>query len=183
MAAGIPSSTSGTRPGWPGYVDRLSTLFGWISAGMIVVSVLITCQMIFVRAVLGQSTVWQTELVTYLMVAATLLGLPYVQKLRGHVNVDLIPLMLRSSPRKALAIVTLSASVIIIAVMLFYGIEFWHKAWARNWKSETIWAVRLWIPYAAVPAGLGMLLLQLAADLWATINGTDKPFNIAEEKD
>ena len=178
MAAGIPSTTPGIRPGWPGHVDRLSTLFGWISAGMIVVSVLITCQMIFVRAVLGQSTVWQTELVTYLMVAATLLGLPYVQKLRGHVNVDLIPLMLRRGPRKALAIVTLSASILIVAVMLFYGVEFWHKAWARNWKSETIWAVRLWIPYLAIPVGFGLLLLQLIADLVALITGADKPFGL-----
>jgi TRAP-type C4-dicarboxylate transport system permease small subunit len=59
---------------------------------MIVISVAITCQMIFVRFVLNQSTIWQTEAVIYLMIAATLLGLPYVQKLRGHVNVDLMPL-------------------------------------------------------------------------------------------
>ncbi len=47
--------------------------------------------MIFVRAVLNRSTIWQTEAVIYLMIAATLIGLPYVQKLRGHVGVDLVP--------------------------------------------------------------------------------------------
>jgi hypothetical protein len=35
------------------------------SAAMIVISVLITCQMIFVRFVLNQSTIWQTEAVVY----------------------------------------------------------------------------------------------------------------------
>ncbi|MDJ0823842.1 MAG: TRAP transporter small permease subunit, partial [Paracoccaceae bacterium] len=72
-------------------VAAISTVAGWCSAGMIVAAVAITCQMIFVRFVLNGSTVWQTEAVIYLVIAATLVGLPYVQRLRGHVNVDLIP--------------------------------------------------------------------------------------------
>ena len=72
-------------------VAAISTLSGWLSAGMIMLSVLITCQMIFIRFVLNGSTVWQTEMVVYLMITATLIGLPYVQRMRGHVNVDLIP--------------------------------------------------------------------------------------------
>ena len=75
-------------------VAAISTLAGWCSAAMIVAAVCITCQMIFVRFVLNGSTIWQTEAVVYLMIAATLIGLPYVQRLRGHVNVDLIPLLL-----------------------------------------------------------------------------------------
>jgi TRAP-type mannitol/chloroaromatic compound transport system permease small subunit len=65
---------------------------------MIVAAVAITCQMIFVRFVLNGSTVWQTEAVIYLVIAATLVGLPYVQRLRGHVNVDLVPLSCRHGP-------------------------------------------------------------------------------------
>ncbi len=144
-----------TRPGVLRIIDQLSTLCGWFSAALIVISVLITCQMIFVRALLDASTVWQTEAVIYLMVTATLIGLPYVQKLRGHVSVDLLPLMMGKTARKALAITTLVLSIAIIAVMIFYGYEFWHTAWERNWKSETVWAVRLWIPYLCVPVGFG----------------------------
>jgi TRAP-type C4-dicarboxylate transport system permease small subunit len=66
-------------------VAAISTLSGWLSAGMIMLAVLITCQMIFIRFVLNGSTVWQTEMVVYLMIAATLIGLPYVQRMRGHV--------------------------------------------------------------------------------------------------
>ena len=75
-------------------VAAISSLAGWVSAAMIVSAVLITCQMIWIRFVMNGSTIWQTEAVVYLMVAATLLGLPYVQRLRGHVNVDLIPMAL-----------------------------------------------------------------------------------------
>jgi TRAP-type C4-dicarboxylate transport system permease small subunit len=102
-------------------VAAISTLAGWISAGMIVAAVVITCQMIWIRFVMNGSTIWQTEAVIYLMIAATLLGLPYVQRLRGHVNVDLIPLALPRRMRKGLAVLTLSLSILVVAVMLWYG--------------------------------------------------------------
>ena len=159
-------------------VAALSTLAGWISAAMIVAAVGITCQMIFVRFVLNGSTTWQTEAVIYLVIAATLIGLPYVQRLRGHVNVDLIPLALSPRPRMVLCVITLSLSIATIAMMLWYGFEYWHFAYERNWKSDTVWGVRLWIPYLSIPVGLGLLLLQLIADLVAVLLRVDTPFGI-----
>jgi TRAP-type C4-dicarboxylate transport system permease small subunit len=161
-------------------VAGISTLAGWCSAAMIVAAVVITCQMIFVRFVLNASTIWQTEAVIYLVIAATLVGLPYVQRLRGHVNVDLFPLSLRPRPRLVLACITLSASIVIVAIMLFYGFEYWHFAWARGWTSDTVWGVRLWIPYLSLPVGFGLLLLQLVADLFAVLTGIDKPFGLED---
>ncbi|MGD9293392.1 MAG: TRAP transporter small permease [Roseobacter sp.] len=161
-------------------VAAISTLAGWCSAGMIVCAVAITCQMIFVRFVLNASTVWQTEAVVYLVIAATLIGLPYVQRLRGHVNVDLIPLALSKGPRMVLAVITLSVSILIVAIMLIYGYEYWHFAWERGWRSDTVWGVRLWIPYLALPVGFGLLLLQLIADLVAVLLGIDKPFGLED---
>lgn len=159
-------------------VAGLSTLAGWCSAAMIVAAVVITCQMIVVRFVLNGSTVWQTEAVIYLVIAATLVGLPYVQRLRGHVNVDLIPLYLSEKPRFVLAVVTSVLSISIVALMLFYGFDYWHFAWERGWRSDTIWGVRLWIPYLALPVGFGLLLLQMIADLVAVLLGIDKPFGL-----
>ncbi|WP_299678500.1 TRAP transporter small permease [uncultured Roseobacter sp.] len=162
-------------------VAVLSHLAGWCSAAMIVLAVAITCQMIFVRFVLNQSTVWQTEMVIYLVIGATLVGLPYVQRLRGHVNVDLVPIALPVSARRVLAVITLSLSIVIIAIMLWYGYEYWHFAWDRGWKSDTVWGVRLWIPYLALPVGFGLLLLQLIADLVGVLTGAEAPFGLEED--
>ncbi len=159
-------------------VAAISTLAGWCSAAMIVAAVAITCQMIVVRFVLNGSTVWQTEAVIYLVIAATLVGLPYVQRLRGHVNVDLIPLSLPPKPRFVLAVFTSVLSISIVAVMLWYGYEYWHFAWDRGWRSDTIWGVRLWIPYLALPVGFGLLLLQMIADLVALILRIEAPFGL-----
>ena len=171
---------TGTNP-FLRLVAIVSTVAGWCSAAMIVAAVGITCQMIFVRFVLNASTVWQTEAVIYLVIAATLAGLPYVQRLRGHVNVDLIPLSLPIKARFVLAVITLSVSILIVAVMFYYGFEYWHFAWERGWRSDTVWGVRLWIPYFALPVGFGLLLLQLIADLVAVVTGVDKPFGLEDE--
>ena len=162
-------------------IGHISTVSGVIASFMILASVLITCQMIFVRAVLGKATIWQTEAVIYLMIGATLIGLPYVQKLKGHVGVDLVPSLLGPSARRVLAILTLIVTAGMIAVMLYYAYDMWHFAWKRGWKSETVWAVPLWIPYLAVPLGFGLFLLQLFADLWMVIRGEDIGAPVAAE--
>lgn len=167
------------RPGWLRLVERVSDVVGVIAALMILAAVLITCQMIFVRSVLGASTVWQTELVIYLMIGATCLGLPYVQRVRGHVNVDLLPRLLPRSLRKALAIVVAVAAIVVVGVMLFYSAELWHVAWQRGWNSDTVWGPPLWIPYLAMPLGFGLYLVQLLADLMAVATEVDEPFPLA----
>lgn len=162
--------------------NALSSLCGLVAAAMIVTAVLITCQMIFVRFVLNHSTIWQTEAVIYLMVAATLTGLPYVQRHRGHVNVDLLPLVLAPAARKMLALIVLVASIAVVSIMLFYGFEQWWVAFQRGWTSDTVWGVRLWIPYLALPVGFGLFLLQLIADLIGILVGHEKPFGLADRE-
>ncbi len=180
--AGNPGITVAQTGGNPflRFVAAISTLAGWTSAAMIVAAVAITCQMIFIRFVLNGSTIWQTEAVIYLVIAATLLGLPYVQRLRGHVNVDLVPIWLAPKARFGLFIITMSMSIVIVGVMLYYGYEYWHFAWERNWRTDTVWGVRLWIPYLALPVGFALLMLQLIADLVAVILRIEDPFGLGE---
>lgn len=163
------------------YIGYLSTATGVISSFMILASVLITCQMIWIRAVLGKSTIWQTEAVIYLMIGATMLGLAYVQKLKGHVGVDLIPTMMGPKGRQIMAFFTLLVTALMMVLMLYYAYDMWHFAWKRGWKSETVWAVPLWIPYLSVPLGFALFLLQLGADLWMVVRGNNTGEAIAAE--
>ena len=158
---------SGPAASFAKAVRAISRVCGALSAAMIVASVAITCQLIFVRFVLNQSTIWQTEAVTYMMIAATLIGLPYVQLLRGHVNVELVPLLLPRAARRVLIGVTTGVTLLIALVMLWYGYELFHMALERNWRSDTVWGVKLWIPYIALPVGFALYALQLLADMLA----------------
>lgn len=163
-------------------VGALSTLCGLVAAFLILAAIFITCQMLYVRFWLGESTIWQTEMVTFLMVAATLIGLPYVQRLRGHVNVDLIPLMLPMGVRKVLALVVLAASIVVVGIIVWYGFEMFHMAYERGWRTDSVWGPVQWPVYLMIPVGFGLLMLQLIADLVATALGIETPFTLDEEE-
>ena len=163
------------------FINLISKVSGWTAAFMLVVAVAVTCQMIFVRFVLNASTAWQTEAVIYLVIGATLIGLAYVQSLRGHVNVDAIPLILPQKARFFMAILSLTATAVIIGMILFYGSEYWYLTYKKGWTSETVNETPLWIPYLSIPLGFGLYLLQILSDLTAVILKLDTPFDLEEK--
>jgi TRAP-type C4-dicarboxylate transport system permease small subunit len=161
-------------------VRGLSLLCGILAAGMIAVSIFVVCHMVVMRYVLNASTIWQTEFVVYMMLAATMIGMPYVQMLRGHVNVDLLPIYLRGVPRQVLYLVAQGASLVICAIIAWHSSHLWWDAWSGDWHSDTVWGVPLWLPYAVLPLGFGLMCLQFVADLLMVLTGREKPFGINE---
>lgn len=177
----MSSSPGRPLPGWVAAVQALSRLFGYAAAGLIVLSVAVVCQMVFVRAVLGQSSIWQTEFVTFAMAAATFLGAPYILLTHGHVRVDVLPLMLKPPARRALH---LAGNVVALAFCVFFlwsAIPWWHDVWTTGQTTSSIWRARLWIPYLAVPAGLALLCLQFVAETWLVLTGRTPPIGTAPE--
>src|SRR4051812_5068963 len=134
--------------------------------------------MVVVRYVLNHNTIWQTDFVTWSLVAATFLGSPYLLLTRGHVNVDVLPLYLGNTGRYRLALASILMSLAFCAVMTVLTFNFWQEAWENNWRSESMWRARLWIPYAAMPIGLGLLTLQFIADLISLVTGRELPFGL-----
>jgi len=163
-------------------VALLSRLCGIAAATMLFLSVLIVSHMVVVRYVLGGSTYWQTELVSYLLIAATFIGGPYVLLTRGHVNVDLLPMYLGRKGRMALALFASVLSLAFCVVAAWTGYDLWREAWDKRWLSETLWEVRMWIPYLTLPVGFGILSLQYVADILSLVTGREAPFGLAAEE-
>ena len=156
----------------------LSQLCGYVAATLIWFSVIVVCQMVFLRYVLNQNTIWQTDFVIYSLVAATFVGSPYVLLTRGHVNVDVLPHYLGPRPRYWLALASVVVSLAFCIIMTVLTFMFWHEAWTNRWVSDTMWRARLWIPYGSMPIGLGILSLQFVADLINLVTGREPPFGI-----
>ena len=161
-------------------IRKVSQLCGLVAAGLIALGVVVVCEMVFVRYVLHESTIWQTDFVTWSLVAATFVGSPYLLLSRGHVNVDVLPQYLSGRRRWWLALVSIVMSLAFCAVISVLGALFWLQAWENRWVSESMWRARLWIPYSAMPIGLGILTLQYVADLYCLIAGREPPFGIRE---
>jgi len=149
-----------------------------VAAGLIALGVIVVCEMVFVRYVLNQNTIWQTDFVTWSLVAATFIGSPYVLMTRGHVNVDLLPLYLGARKRYWLALASIAMSLSFCVLMAVLTSRFWLEAWENRWVSDTMWRARLWIPYSSMPIGLTILTLQYVADLYCLVSGREPPFGI-----
>jgi len=162
-------------------VKRLSQLCGYFAAALIALGVLVVCHMVFVRYVLSQHTIWQTDFVTYCLIAATFVGSPYVLMTRGHVNVDVLPHYLGERQRFWLALFSAGVSLAFCAVVTVLTFLFWKEAWDNRWVSDTMWRARLWIPYSSMPVGLGILTLQYVADIYNLVTGREPPFSINPE--
>lgn len=161
-------------------VNGLSRACGVIAAVMLLLAVVFVCEMVFVRYVLNHSVYWQTEFVTYVLIASTLIGSPYVLQVGGHVRVDLLPLMVAERARFGLALVAYLVGFVFALLMAVYGYEYWHLALSRNWDSGTMWGIPLWIPLLALPVGMGMLSLQYVASILALLAGHERPFATEE---
>ncbi len=162
-------------------VAALSKICGVAASVMVLLAVLVVCQMVVVRYGLRQSSIWQTEFVTYLLIAATFIGSPYVLLTRGHVNVDLLPLYLGRRARFWLALVASAMALAFCLLLARAGYELWLESWEKDWLSDTVWEVRLWIPYLAMPIGFGILSLQYVADIISVVTGREMPFGIDQE--
>ncbi|MDN3518642.1 TRAP transporter small permease [Aquisalimonas lutea] len=162
-------------------VNRVSAAFGVAAAVMLLLGVIVICQMVFTRYVLNHSVYWQTEFVTYVLIAMTLMGSPYVLLRGAHVKVDALPRVLGDRGRFACAVIAYLTGFVFAAVIAVFGFEYWHLAWSRNWDTGTMWGPPLWIPLLALPLGMGLLALQYVASFLALITGHETPFADAGE--
>ena len=146
-------------------IERLSNLAGKIAAMLIGIAIVIVCQMVFIRYVLVGSTAWQTEVVTFSLVAATMLGSAYVLKERGHVSVGLVMVYSPANVRRIMQMIGDFLVFAFAALMFWKGLDLTLQAFHGDWTTESIYEFPMWIPYASMPIGFGLLALQAIACL------------------
>ncbi|HZL63035.1 MAG TPA: TRAP transporter small permease [Pseudolabrys sp.] len=161
----------------------LSRVAGVFSAILIGLAVLVICDMVIVRYFLSVPTIWQIDVVTYSIVAATFIGSAYVLMTRGHVNVEILPLYLGPRGRYWLALFTILLSMSFCVLLFVLCTQYWYQAWSEGWRSNTVWRARLWIPYLSMPVGLGLLVLQYFTELICLVTGRTLPFGMKPKED
>ena len=147
------------------FINSLSRVFGVLSAALVASAILVVCQMVVMRYFLNASTAWQTEYVTYAIVAATFIGSPYVLLVKGHVNVDLLPHYLPAPAQKILAIVASLLALVFCAVLAWQSYDFFYEALEGGWVTDTVWELPLWIPYLPMFLGLVLLCVQYISEI------------------
>src|ERR1044071_7647715 len=107
-------------------VRRLSQITGVFAALLIALAVLVICDMVVERYIFNLTTIWQIDVVTYSIVAATFVGSAYVLMTRGHVNVDVLPLYLAPNARWWLALFSIVLAFGFVLVLFVLCTNYWY---------------------------------------------------------
>jgi TRAP-type C4-dicarboxylate transport system permease small subunit len=141
-------------------IQGLSVVTGYLSAAAIAAASLIITEAVFVRKVLDISTIWQTEMSVFLLIFATFVGSAYVQKNDHHLNVDFLLVYLPPKVRESFLLFGSVFTMLLSGIIGWYAYPMWWETVAQNWHSESLWGPPLWIPYAFIPFGMTLLVLQ-----------------------
>lgn len=147
------------------WMDYISGAVAVLAAALLVAGVLVVCHMIFMRYVLGQSTIWQTEFAVFSVTGAMLLGAPYVLMTGGHVAVTVLPDALGGWLKKAMLLIA-SLVGLGFCVALTYGAWLYVlEAWHGGWTTGSVWNPPLWPALLPMAIGASLLSLQYVAEI------------------
>lgn len=167
------------------WIDGLSEAAGYVSGILIVVSTLVICYGVVLRA-FGESTIWQTELTIYLLMFVTFVGGAYGLKHGEHVNVDLLTNRLSERGRLAMNLFVSLLCLVFVAVVAWKAYESWAVATQLDWRSGTAWNPPLKYPYAILPLGMALIALQYVAimvrDIRSLVQRVDENKEQADNK-
>lgn len=153
------------------WASWLSELTGYLSGVALVVATLVTTHGVFVRYVLRESTIWQTETTIYLLMFVTFVGAAYGLKHHAHVGVDLLVEQVEGRARLVWKLITAVLCLGVVLVVLWTSFEMWHEAWEGGHRSATAWRAPLSIAYAILPLGMLLVALQYVAMIIEGIQG------------
>lgn len=151
----------------------MNGLFGWLSGFCIASASFLIIAEIFSRLVLGQSLQITDEYTGYLMAVSSFLGLGYVEKVQGHIRMDLINLLRSKFPRviAAFRLWAYTLAIIFAGYLTFVGWKLFYQSYLYGSKSMQISETPLVIPQIFIPLGAAALFLQYCCNMYKLCSG------------
>ena len=161
----VATTPGGLVGGYIRLMDRLSHATAYLAAALFLAGVVVVCQMVFVRYVLGQSTSWQTEFTVFAVTAAMLLGSPYVLMTGGHVAVTVLPDALSGLPRKLMRLAASLVGLGFCGALAYASWIYVAEAFHGEWTTGSVWNPPLWPAVLPMAIGISLLTLQYVAEI------------------
>lgn len=171
------------------FVDNIEETSIAICLGLMT---LITFVNVVARYVFSDNILWAKEATEFLFAWLVLMGMSYGVKKHVHIGVDVVISHLSRPARRIFALVAV-ASCLLFAVLLMIGSwKYWlpfatERAWMETedlpmpdmlqflatWmnEGERYEKIPRWIPYLALPLGVGLLLIRLLQQAWRIVTG------------
>ena len=145
-------------------LDRMLCLAeaGFIGAALAFSSLLLFLNVVL-RYVFLAPISWAEELALYLMVWIVFVGGSVAVRSRGHMAIDLLPLVLSPGNRRRLAI------FVALLTLAFFAVFFWYSGQhvlriQSSGQTTPVMGAPMWLTYLALPVGsllMGLRTVQL----------------------
>jgi C4-dicarboxylate transporter DctQ subunit len=157
-----PAASSGAR--LPVLLDRLDALLvgGFAAAALLLASANVVLRVFFPRHAIERGD----EVQVYLVVWAVCLSFGAVTAADRHVKADLFVSMLTPGLRHAAVVLADALGLGMSVLLAWYGYLVAYDAWDFGDLSTTTLRFPLWIYYAALPLGAGLMALRYAIRLF-----------------
>lgn len=151
------------RTSLPKKIDRgIAHLEEWVSLlALAAITVIVTAQ-VFMRYVLEAGLLWSDEVVTILMVAMVLFGVPAVVRLGMQTELTVFVDKLPSVPRRVVRVATHFVGLAFILLFLYASIVYTMNT---GTMVTTVLRIPVRYVYVLLPLGAGLLLYEYAKTL------------------
>jgi C4-dicarboxylate transporter DctQ subunit len=144
------------------------------------VMVVITFSQVVARYVFNSGAVWALELTTYVFAWLVLIGVSYGVKVGAHLGVDAFVRIAPARYQRWLILLATLLCCVYAGIMLYGAWDYWSKIYRFGIDTEDIYVPRViveaiyggpdykhepvgidrWVPYAALPLGMALLLFR-----------------------
>ena len=108
---------------------------------------------------------WAEEVIVYIVVWAVMLIASQLVRTDGHVRPDLVLRLLPPQGRRWVEMLNCLVAIAFTAGMVWYGWKVVHTALLFDQRSSSYLQFPIWIYYAALPAGGGLMLARYVVRL------------------
>lgn len=172
------------------FIDNIEETFIAITLGLMT---LITFANVIARYVFTSNILWGLEATVFLFAWLVLIGASYGVKKTFHIGIDIVLVMVSLRVRKILTLIACAACITFAALLLKGSWDYWSPfigkrafyetndlpvpfflTWMKDVfnDGEAYEKIPRFIPYAALPIGMSLLLYRFIEATWNII--TDK---------
>ncbi|HOP18305.1 MAG: TRAP transporter small permease [Chromatiaceae bacterium] len=153
---------------------------------------MITFVNVVARYVFSDNILWAKEATEFLFAWLVLMGMSYGVKKHVHIGVDVVISHLSKPAKKFFALVSVAACLVFAVLLMIGAWKYWYpfateRAWMEtedlfmpDWmqflstwmnEGERYEKIPRWIPYLALPLGVGLLIIRLLQQAWRVVTG------------
>ena len=145
--------------------ERLSRLGAVLAEISLILLLALVFHEVIARYVLNKPTLYSVELSEYLLIFVAFMAVGFVMQQDGHVR---MPSLINLMPVKVRRIINLLTSTIVLGfclVLTWHGAKASLMAFKGGYHSSSLLNVPMWIPYAIIPTGALLLVLQIVVQI------------------